>query len=80
MTTGERYAVEELAAALGQPVKGEKVPADAEAALVGVCEFFEDEDGNYDVTCHAVTIDVECFLHYDAAMAYLQALGVRDET
>ena len=44
-------------------------------ALGWSCESVESVEYEF-----AIQLDREVFDHYDAAMAYLQALGVRDET
>ena len=84
MTTGERRTVGEMADSLFQPHGGGKVPdvMKAMSAYPGACEVIDHEDTGYTLTCYEVWLgeDDTHFIYYDAAMAYLQALGVRDET
>ena len=84
MTGGERRTVGELADALLQPHGGKEVPdmQEAMSTCPEACEVIDCEDMACTVTCHEIWLggDSTHFIHYDAAMAYLQALGVRDET
>ena len=84
MTRGEGHAVAELAGALDQPCDKDMLGLSLIESLGidgAACEFLEDDDGLISINCHKVRLGVarERFVYYDAAMAYLQALGVRDE-